>query len=41
MVEGIYANTGKLAPLDAIVPLKHKCVSPYLQFLPLQLSYVE
>lgn len=25
MVEGIYANTGELAPLDAIVPLKHKC----------------
>ena len=25
VVEGIYANTGMLAPLDAIVPLKHKC----------------
>ena len=25
VVEGIYANTGLLAPLDKMVPLKHKC----------------
>ena len=24
VVEGIYANTGLLAPLDKMVPLKHK-----------------
>ncbi len=26
VVEGIYANTGLLAPLDKMIPLKHKCV---------------
>ena len=25
VVEGIYANSGLLAPLDKMVPLKHKC----------------
>ena len=34
MVEGIYANTGDVAPLAAIAALKHKCAClPHLPYL--------